>query len=160
MSTTLRWQRLVALSLTCLLAIAMVLLSTSSADAASRKNLKIRHAARVAVDQIGDPYVYGADGPSAFDCSGLTSFSYHNANLSLPRTSSSQYSYVRHINKRQLHRGDLVFFHSGGSIYHVGMFLRRKDGQRIIVHASRTGTPVQRDAIWTSSWYAGTLRGR
>ena len=160
MSATLRWQRLLALSVTLLLALALVLMSASTADASSRRSEKIRHAARIAVNQIGDPYVYGANGPSSFDCSGLTSYAYHHANLSLPRTSSSQAGYVRRIKKRNLRRGDLVFFHSGGSVYHVGMFLRRKDGQRIIVHSSRPGTPVQRSTIWTSSWFAGTLRGR
>ncbi|CAA9327484.1 MAG: hypothetical protein AVDCRST_MAG29-831 [uncultured Nocardioidaceae bacterium] len=157
MSATLRWQRLVALPFTLLLALALVLLSTSAADAASHRD-KLRHAARVAVNQIGDPYSYGASGPNAFDCSGLTSFAYHRSNLNLPRTSDSQGNYTRRIKKSNLRRGDLVFFTSGGNVYHVGMFLKRKHGERIIVHSSRPGTPVQRSPIWTSSWYAGTVR--
>jgi cell wall-associated NlpC family hydrolase len=156
-SATFRWQRLVALPFTLLLALALVLLSTSAADASSRGQ-KVRHAARVAVNQIGDPYSYGANGPNAFDCSGLTSFAYHRSNLSLPRTSDSQARHTRRIKKSNLRRGDLVFFHSGGNVYHVGMFLKRRNGERIIVHSSRSGTPVKRDPIWTSSWFAGTVR--
>lgn len=160
MSATLRWQRLFALSATLLFTVALVVMSASTADASSRQNQKIRHAARVAVNQIGDPYNYGSAGPNAFDCSGLTSYAYDQADLNMPRTSGSQAGYVRRIDKNDLHRGDLVFFTSGGDVYHVGMFLKRKDGQRIIVSSSRSGTPVQRSAIWTSSWFAGTVRGR
>jgi cell wall-associated NlpC family hydrolase len=159
-SATLRWQRLLALSAILLLALSMVLMSASTADASTPRTKKVLGAASIAVNQIGDPYRYGAAGPNAFDCSGLTSYAYHQANLSLPRTSNAQYSYVRHIKKSNLRRGDLVFFRSGGSVYHVAMFLKRQNGQRIIVHASRSGTPVQRSAIWTSAWSAGTVRGR
>lgn len=159
MSATLRWQRFIALSATLLLALAMVLMSTSAAEA-SRQNKKIRHAARVAVAQIGDPYVYGSAGPNSFDCSGLTSFAYHRANLSLPRTSGTQASYVRRIPKSNMHRGDLVFFYSSSGVYHVGMFLKHKNGHRVIVHSPNSGSTVHRSQIWTSSWYAGTLRNR
>ncbi len=158
MSATLRWQRFVALSFALVLALSLVLFTATDAEAGSRKNRKIRHAAAVAVKQIGDPYVYGAAGPNAFDCSGLTSFAYGRSNLNLPRTSSGQGSYVRHIKKRNLRRGDLVFFTSGGSVYHVGMFLKRKNGQRIIVHSPYPGKRVSRSPIWTSSWFAGTIR--
>jgi len=159
-SATLRWQRLLALSAILLLALSMVLMSASTADASTPRTKKVLGAASIAVNQIGDPYNYGSDGPNSFDCSGLTSFAYHRAGLSLPRTSGAQASYVRRIPKSNIRRGDLVFFYSGSGVYHVGMYLKRKNGQRIIVSASRPGTPVQRSAIWTSAWYAGTVRGR
>ena len=134
---------------------------TSAADAAlSHRERKIFHAVRIARRQIGDPYVYGANGPRAFDCSGLTSFAYHRAGLKMPRTSSAQYARVRHIKKRNIRRGDLVFFHSGGSVYHVAIYLKRKHGNRIILHSPHPGRSVQRDPIWTRSWWAGTLRRR
>lgn len=134
---------------------------TSAADAAlSHREKKIFHAVRIARRQIGEPYVYGANGPGAFDCSGLTSYAFHRAGFKLPRTSSAQYARVRHIKKRNIKRGDLVFFHSGGGVYHVAIYLKRKHGNRIILHSPRPGKTVQRDPIWTSNWWAGTLRRR
>jgi len=118
------------------------------------------HAANVAISHIGDPYRYGAAGPSAFDCSGLTMWSYGHSNLSLPRTSAAQYGAVRHILKSNLMRGDLVFFHdSSGHVYHVGIFLyRNADNRAVIIHAPYTGQYVHRAPVWTTSWYAGTRR--
>lgn len=122
--------------------------------------VRLYHAANVAISHIGDPYRYGAAGPHAFDCSGLTMFSYGSARLHLPRTSSEQYAVVRHILKQNVVRGDLVFFHdSGGHVYHVGLFLYwNLKHQAVIVHAPHTGTRVQRSVVWTSAWYAGTRR--
>ncbi len=129
-------------------------------DAASRIVNKIDHAADIAVAQIGDPYVYGAAGPNAFDCSGLTMYSYAHAQLKLPRTSAAQYSAVRHILKKNLIRGDLVAFHdSSGHVYHVGLFLYwNSQGRAVIIHAPHTGEVVHREAVWTTAWYAGTRR--
>ena len=58
-----------------------------------------------------------------------------------------QYSYVRHISKRNLHRGDLMFFHSGGSVYHVAIFLGRRHHHVWLLHAPHTGTVVQRARV-------------
>jgi cell wall-associated NlpC family hydrolase len=151
-----------ALSATAISTGGLVMGSTQSAANAelSRREHKIYHAVRIARRQIGDPYVYGANGPGAFDCSGLTSFAFHRAGFRVPRTSDAQYDRVRHIKKRNVRRGDLVFFHSGGDVYHVAIYLKRKYGHRIILHAPYSGRTVQRDPIWTRSWWAGTLRNR
>ncbi len=121
---------------------------------------KASHAADVAIAQIGDPYRYGAEGPDAFDCSGLTMYAYGHASLSLPRTSAAQYGAVRHILKSNLMRGDLVAFHdSSGHVYHVGLFLYwNSEGRAVIIHSPRTGQNVHRAPVWTTSWYAGTRR--
>lgn len=121
---------------------------------------RANHAANVAIAHIGDPYRYGAAGPSAFDCSGLTMYSYGHSSLSLPRTAASQYGAVRHILKVNLMRGDLVFFHdSSGHVYHVGIFLYwNADNRAVIIHAPYTGQNVHRAPVWTTSWYAGTRR--
>jgi cell wall-associated NlpC family hydrolase len=132
--------------------------NSAAADALTRREEKIFRAVRIAKRQIGEPYRYGADGPGSFDCSGLTQFSYGKAGFRMPRTSDAQYDRVRHIKKRRVKRGDLVFFHSGRDVYHVGIFLKRKNGKRIILHSPSTGRTVQRDPIWTRSWWAGTLR--
>jgi cell wall-associated NlpC family hydrolase len=115
---------------------------------------------RVAKNQIGDPYSYGSAGPGAFDCSGLTSFAFGKAGISLPRSSDAQGATVDRIGKDRMRRGDLMFFYSGGGVYHVGIYMGRKDGERIILHASQSGRPVQKDPVWTSSWFGGTLRIR
>jgi cell wall-associated NlpC family hydrolase len=121
---------------------------------------RIRHAANIAIAHIGDPYVYGAAGPRAFDCSGLSMFSYTHARMRLPRTAAEQYNAVRHILKKNMKRGDLVFFHDGnGHVYHVAIFLFwRKDHRASIVHAPYPGQVVHRQPVWTSAWYAGTKR--
>ena len=97
--------------------------SGSSHPAASRQQ-KVLKAADVALRQLGDRYRYGADGPRSFDCSGLMKYSYRKAGLKLPRTSSAQAKHAHRIRKKNLRRGDLMFFHDGGGVYHAAMFLK------------------------------------
>lgn len=120
---------------------------------------RVHRAFTIARHQIGDPYVYGATGPNAFDCSGLVYYSYHRAGFhGLPRTSSAQAGYARHIPRSQMRVGDLVFFTGGGGVYHVGIYDGMHHGRRYIIHAPYPGRSVEREAIWTDSWFAGTLR--
>ena len=77
--------------------------------------------------QLGDPYAWGAAGPSSFDCSGLTMYSWAAAGVSLPHSSSAQYGVVRHVAISDLQPGDLVFYYS--PISHVGIYI---GGGRII----------------------------
>ncbi|MGI8993675.1 MAG: C40 family peptidase [Nocardioidaceae bacterium] len=155
-ATLRRWCALVPLLLVAALALSMV--QAPSADAFTQRERKVRHGLAVAKNQVGDPYRYGARGPNSFDCSGLTSFAYGHAGLYLPRSSDAQYRFVRHIQKRNIRRGDLMFFYSSGGVYHVGIFLGRDNGSAYILHASRPGTVVHRDRVWTTRWRAGTLR--
>jgi cell wall-associated NlpC family hydrolase len=98
-------------------------------------------AAQAAVDtalaQVGDPYVWGAGGPDAFDCSGLTQYAYSAAGVSLPHSSKSQSQMGAPVSRGELQPGDLVFFYS--PVSHVGMYI----GNGQMVHASTSGTPVQ-----------------
>jgi cell wall-associated NlpC family hydrolase len=112
----------------------------------------------VALDQQGDPYVWGATGPNAFDCSGLTSYAYERVGVDLPRTAAQQSGAVRRISHSQMRRGDLVFFSSGGHVYHVGLYAGRRHGTDYILHAPRPGEDVRTVPIWTGSWFGGTLR--
>lgn len=105
-------------------------------------------AMKVALAQRGDPYRYGASGPGAFDCSGLTMFSYARVGRSIPRTTDQQLGGLRRIAKRDRSRGDIIIFVNGAGAYHAGIYV----GHNRIVHASRTGTPVKVDRIWTSSY--------
>ena len=75
--------------------------------------------------QIGKPYAWGATGPDAYDCSGLTGAAWRHGGVSLPRTSRSQYTAVEKIAYSDLRPGDLVFYgtsSSSGSIYHVAIY--------------------------------------
>ena len=89
-----------------------------------------------AKSKVGNAYVYGAAGPSAFDCSGLTMAAWSQAGVSLPHSSSAQYSSGRHISESELQPGDLVFYYS--PISHVGMYI----GGGKIVNALNPGAGV------------------
>jgi cell wall-associated NlpC family hydrolase len=97
-------------------------------------------AAQVAVDtalaQVGDPYVWGAGGPNAFDCSGLTQYAYSAAGVSLPHSSRSQSGMGQAVSRDQLQPGDLLFYYSPTS--HVAMYI----GNGQMVHASTSSKPV------------------
>lgn len=94
---------------------------------------KVLAAARSAV---GSPYVYGANGPSAFDCSGLTSWAYQQAGVSIPRTSQAQASAGTPVSLDALQPGDIIVYYSGAS--HVGIYT----GNGTIIDALNSGTPV------------------
>ena len=156
------WLRRWALALICALSVTLVFASAAPAEAANRerRERKIDHAIQVARNQIGDPYRYGAAGPGAFDCSGLTMFAFGKAGINLPRSSDAQARDVRRIYRKNMRKGDLMFFYSSGGVYHMGIFVGWNEGRRVILHASRAGRPVQRDRVWTGNWFAGTVRPR
>lgn len=87
---------------------------------------------------LGKPYVYGAAGPNAFDCSGLTQYVYNRFGIDLSRTTYSQVNQGVKVDKSNLIAGDLVFFNTEGSISHVGIYI----GNGEFIHAPRTGKPV------------------
>ena len=93
--------------------------------------------------QVGKPYVYGASGPSSFDCSGLTMMAWAQANVSLPHSSSAQYGATRHISSSQLQPGDLIFYYS--PISHVAIYV----GGGMQVAATHTGDYVRLQALHT-----------
>lgn len=99
---------------------ALILAVTPSAQAATPVRAK---ALSTAAAQKGDPYKSGAEGPSRFDCSGLTYYSYKKHGKTLPRTAQGQYSKAKKISWSNRAKGDLVFIgNSSGSIYHVGIY--------------------------------------
>jgi peptidoglycan DL-endopeptidase CwlO len=117
-------------------------------------------AVAVALAQLGSPYVWGAEGPATFDCSGLTSFAYAAAGITIPRVSRSQfaaYAGLRPVDPLHLVAGDLVFFADNpgnpGTIHHVGMYI----GKGLMVEAPHTGAVVRTSSIWRPS-YAGAVR--
>jgi cell wall-associated NlpC family hydrolase len=109
---------------------------------------------RVASAYRGTPYQYGATGPSRFDCSGFTRYIFAKFGISLPHSSSAQYSEVRHIANKDKRIGDLVFFHSGsGHVYHVGIYA----GGDQIWAATHTGDFVRLEGMWNASYYVGRI---
>ncbi|MYR42414.1 C40 family peptidase [Streptomyces sp. SID5910] len=107
-------------------------------------------ALKIAASKRGAPYAWGATGPNRFDCSGLTLYSFKKAGKKLPRTAAQQYNKTRHISAKSRKAGDLVFFHSGRGVYHVGIYA----GKGKIWHAPKTGDVVRLQKIWTSNvWY-------
>jgi cell wall-associated NlpC family hydrolase len=92
---------------------------------------------QTALAQVGDPYVYGAAGPDAFDCSGLTMYAWHAAGVSLSHSSSVQAGQGVAVSLSDLMPGDLIFYYS--PISHVGMYI----GHGQIVHAPHPGLSVQ-----------------
>jgi cell wall-associated NlpC family hydrolase len=109
-------------------------------------------AVSTALSQRGDPYRYGAAGPGSFDCSGLTSYSWKKAGISIPRTSRAQSTYGRAVSKSNLRPGDLVFFYR--PVSHAAMYI----GNGRIVHASTYGQPVKVVQLKYMSGYAGARR--
>ena len=103
---------------------------------ASSSSSKGAKALAFAKRQLGDRYRYGATGPNAWDCSGLTRGAWKKAGVSLPHSAKAQYRRGKKVSKGHLRKGDLVFFYSG--ISHVGIYA----GNGKIIHASRPGKPV------------------
>ncbi|MFB6707121.1 NlpC/P60 family protein [Streptomyces sp. NPDC056333] len=95
-----------------------------------------KKAVAFATAQIGKPYVWGAEGPGSYDCSGLTSQAWAAAGRPIPRTSQEQWRQLPHIAVKDMRPGDLIIYHGDAS--HVGMYI----GDGAIVHAPRPGRNV------------------
>ncbi|MFI9241335.1 NlpC/P60 family protein [Streptomyces sp. NPDC053086] len=90
---------------------------------------------------LGRPYVWGANGPSGFDCSGLMQWAYAHAGVHLPRTSQEQRFAGRQVPLSQARPGDLVVYRSDAS--HVAMYV----GHGQVIHAPYPGAPVRYDPV-------------
>ena len=103
-----------------------------------------QRALRWALNQIGKPYVWGAEGPNSFDCSGLTSQAWAHAGRVIPRTSQEQWRRLPRISLSQMRPGDLVIYNKGAS--HVAIYA----GGGQVVQAPRPGTTVRLSALATN----------
>jgi cell wall-associated NlpC family hydrolase len=123
--------------------------------AVRHRNKLVREVIAEARRQRGKPYSYGADGPHAFDCSGLVRYVFqHSVHRTLPHNAAAQYHSLRHISRRSLSVGDLVFT-DNGYISHVGIFA----GHHHWWVAPHTGTRVQLQRIYRAHFvYARVLR--
>lgn len=114
---------------------------------------KASTAVATAQDQLGKPYRWAAGGPDAFDCSGLTSYAWAAAGVSLPHSSRAQYASLPKVSKSQVRPGDLLFY--GSPIHHVGIY----EGNGVMIEAPYTGANVRRNSIHRSD-FAGAARPR
>jgi cell wall-associated NlpC family hydrolase len=96
-----------------------------------------RTAVNTALAQVGKPYRWGAAGPDAFDCSGLTMYAYRAAGISLPHSSRMQSTMGTAVSRSAMQPGDLLFYYS--PVSHVSMYI----GNGQMVHASTYGEPVK-----------------
>jgi len=138
----LNWQKALAI-LTLALTVALVPLP-ALASANGERGARV---VRVALSYLGRPYVFGATGPRAFDCSGFTRYVMNRAvGIRLPRTAASQSRVGRRIARTNLQQGDLVFFENTykPGVSHVGIAL----GSGRMVHAwTRGGVRIDRLSI-------------
>lgn len=98
-------------------------------------------AVQAALTRLGDPYVWAAAGPNAFDCSGLVMWSFQQAGVFLPHSSQAQSGGGQPVPLDQMQPGDVVTYYSDAS--HVGLYI----GDGMIVHASTYGVPVRVESV-------------
>ena len=135
--------------------------STKPSNSGSSSNSSSNSSTSVSVDkvldfahqQLGKPYVWGAQGPNSFDCSGLIYYVYKNAaNITLPRTSVEQSKFGTTVSKSNLKAGDLVFFDTNGpnngAVSHVGIYA----GEGQLIHASSSNKKIVKVNMETSYW--------
>jgi len=106
---------------------------------------------------LGKPYVWGASGPSAFDCSGFTAYVYSAFGVGLGHYTGSQFGSGQSVSKGNLAPGDLVFFNTYGSISHVGIYV----GGGNFIHAANEKIGVTVSSLsegYYASRYAGARR--
>ncbi|MGB8652343.1 MAG: NlpC/P60 family protein [Mycobacteriales bacterium] len=102
----------------------------------------------------GQPYKWAAAGPTRFDCSGFTLYVFSRFGKHLPHNAARQYSSVRHIARRYMKPGDLIFMrNSSGRIYHVGIYA----GGGRMWHAPHSGDVVRLARIYSNSYVVGRV---
>lgn len=122
--------------------------------AARAARLSPKNIIKTARKYLGGRYVSGGSTPRAFDCSGYTMYVFHKLGISLPHNAAAQYHVVKHISRKNARPGDLIFFHSGSGIYHVGIWA----GHGGLYHSSHPGRRTGYEKLWTSAVYFGRVR--
>lgn len=104
----------------------------------------------IARSKIGSPYVWGAAGPNAFDCSGFTTWVYSQVGKAIPRTSYAQAAGGQKVSFDQLQAGDIIAFYAGAS--HVGIY----SGHGTVIHALNEGTPLAETSLEYMPFHSAT----
>ncbi|WP_219420401.1 C40 family peptidase, partial [Pseudonocardia nigra] len=106
-------------------------------------------ALRAAATQLGKGYRWGAEGPSNYDCSGLTYWAFKQAGVTLPRSSSQQATVGRSVSWDDMQPGDLVFYYD--PVSHVGIYA----GEGKMINAPQTGDVVKYQTVSSSAFSGG-----
>lgn len=135
---------------------------TQSVTSNSEISSKIQSAINLAKEQLGKDYVWGANGPESFDCSGLTRYLYKEAfGITIPRVSYDQAEYGKEVSKSELQPGDLVFFDTmnKGRVSHVGIyigndqFIHAANSKQGVITSNLTGTKYEKEYITATRPY-------
>jgi cell wall-associated NlpC family hydrolase len=130
--------------------------SINGHDSTTPPNKVAAAAIAAARSRLGVPYVWGATGPDAFDCSGLTQWSYAHAGITLPRVAAAQWGSGPHPSLSQLKPGDLLFWaldvNNPATIHHVAMYI----GHGLMIAAPHTGENVQIQAVYMQGFIGAT----
>ena len=131
-------------------------LSSTASDSSTSTSSSASKVISLAKTLLGKPYVWGAQGPSSFDCSGFTYYVFKNSvNVTIPRVSKDQSKYGTSVSKSNLKVGDLIFFDTNGSndgnVSHVGIYM----GNNEFIHASSSKKKVVISQM--SSYYNGAF---
>ena len=128
--------------------------SYSSGSSSSSSTSLGQQIAVFGMQYVGYPYVYGGTSPSGFDCSGFVQYIYRQFGYSINRTATAQLANGYYVSYDSLMPGDLVFFGSGSSASHVGMYI----GGGEFVHAANSRSGVKISSL-SESWYAARYIG-
>ncbi|MFL6116936.1 MAG: NlpC/P60 family protein [Catenulispora sp.] len=121
--------------------------ATSQVSSSTIKNLPVPADSRAAIAvafakaQLGKPYIWGAAGPNAYDCSGLTMAAWGAAGVKMSHGSRDQYAEFPKVSRSQLQPGDLVMYYS--DMHHVGIYV----GNNTIIHAANPSSPIEYAAL-------------
>ncbi|WP_371790991.1 NlpC/P60 family protein [Streptomyces sp. NBC_01471] len=126
---------------------------TGTGSGSGKSSSKAAAALAFARAQLGKPYVWGATGPSSYDCSGLTQAAWKAAGVNLPRTTWDQVKTGTRVGTKNLRPGDLVFFYD--DISHVGMYI----GNGMMIHAPKPGAYVREESIYYMPIYGSVRPG-
>jgi peptidoglycan DL-endopeptidase CwlO len=124
--------------------------ATTSATYTGPTSTQAEKVVAFAYAQLGKPYVWGATGPSSFDCSGLAQAAWASVGVNIPRTTYEQWAALPHISTSALEPGDLLYFDGIG---HVAIYV----GDGDIIDAPQTGEDVEKVPL--AGWYASELVG-
>jgi hypothetical protein len=118
------------------------------ATASSPIGSRVGNAIRFALAQVGKRYRWGGNGPTFYDCSGLTSMAYRSAGVAIPRVSRLQYAHGEHVPVRWLVPGDLVFYardtKRAATVHHVALYI----GSGRMVEAASPRVGIRVASIW------------
>ena len=134
---------------------------STSSNSDNTVSKKVSDVIAYAKAQLGKPYVWGAQGPNSFDCSGFTYYVFKNkAGITLPRNYIAQSNYCTYVSKSNLKAGDLVFFDTNGAnngaVSHVGLYI----GDGKMIHASYSQKKIVIDNFNASYYQKAYVNAR